>query len=76
MVRYTDTVKYAPVLAKEGIKHEVGSRGMRSELLVVNPALTVDGNTLQLVSIMDDASDSIPPARHSLSRCIEGTQER
>jgi len=29
--------KYLPILAKEGIKHEVGGRGMRGGLLVEDP---------------------------------------
>ena len=47
-------VKYIPILAKEGIKHEVGGRGMRGGLLLVDPVDEDDLNTLQ--SLADTAS--------------------
>ena len=50
----TNAVKYIPILAKEGIKHEVGGRGMRGGLLLVDPVDEDDLNTLQ--SLADTAS--------------------
>ncbi len=32
-----NSVRYVPILAKVGTKHEVGGRGMRGGLLVVDP---------------------------------------
>ena len=43
-----NTVKYIPILAKEGIKHEVGGRGMRGGLLVRDPD-EEETNTLELL---------------------------
>jgi len=59
-VRSNVATKYVPILAKEGIKHEVGGRGMRGGLLVVDPT-DVDGmNTLQLIVNLGNPSDPIP----------------
>jgi len=59
-------VKYVPILAKEGIKHEVGGRGMRGGLLVVDPTDKDDWNTLQLLVTMGNPSDPIPHDTASL----------
>ena len=53
-------VKYIPILAKEGIKHEVGGRGMRGGLLLVDPGDEDDLNTLQSLANMGISSDPIP----------------
>ena len=45
----TDSIKYLHILAKEGVKHEVGGRGMRGGLLVTDPQDEDDCNTLQLI---------------------------
>ena len=44
-----DSLKYLPLLAKEGKLHEVGGRGMRCGLLVADP-LGIQLNTLQLLA--------------------------
>ena len=44
-----DAVKYIPILAKEGIKHEIGGRGMRGGLLVADPEDDFGKNSLQLI---------------------------
>jgi len=44
-----DSLKYLPILAKEGKHHEVGGRGMRGGLLVADP-LGVQWNSLQLLA--------------------------
>jgi len=45
-------IKFIPVLAKEGIKHEVGGRGMRGGLLVVDSITAANLNALQLLAGM------------------------
>ena len=55
-----DAVKHIPVLAKEGIKHEVGGRGMRGGLLLADPTMTDNWNTLQLTVRSGISSDPIP----------------
>jgi hypothetical protein len=57
-----DSIKYLPILAKEGIKHNVGGRDKRGGLLAANPRDDVNWSTLQLlVDIeVDDASYAIP----------------
>ena len=52
--------KYIPVLANEGIKHEVGGRGMRGGLLGTDPRDAQDRNTLQLIVNLGNSSDPIP----------------
>jgi hypothetical protein len=47
-VRRAHSVKYLPILAKEGIKHNVGGDGMRGGLLVVRPNL--HWNPLQVLA--------------------------
>jgi len=55
------SVKYVPILAKEGTRHNVGGRGMRGGLLVEFPELVGDiSNTLQLISHAGYPSDPIP----------------
>ena len=56
-VWYGDAVKYVPILAKEGIKLEIGGRGMRSGLLVVDPTDEDELNTLQLIVNTSDGED-------------------
>jgi hypothetical protein len=51
---YIDSIKYLPILALEGIKHNVGGIDKRGGLLVVNPGLGLglgdyNPNTLQLL---------------------------
>jgi len=53
------TLKYVPILAKEGIKHEVGGRGMRGGLLVEDPTAKQNSITLQLIVNMSNPSDPI-----------------
>ena len=53
-------VKYIPILAKVGIKDEVGGRGMRGGLLVADPVHDDDLNTLQLLANVGISSNPIP----------------
>ena len=46
-----DAVKYIPILAKVGIKHEVGGRGMRGGLLVPDPTDTDAKSPLQCLAV-------------------------
>lgn len=56
-----DALKYIPILAKEGIKYNVGGRGMRGGLLAADPTREVGWNTLQeLLVNTDNSSDPIP----------------
>jgi len=72
--RNSAATKYVPILAKEGIKHEVGGRGMRGGLLHADPRDSTDHcNTLQMLSSvanMGDADDPIPDdtARHEVMK--------
>ena len=51
-------IKYIPILAKEGIKNNVGGRGMRGGLLLDDPGN--DGrNLLECLASMHDDEDSI-----------------
>ena len=45
-----DSVRYVPLLAKEGVEHNVGGKDGRGGLLVVDPRMGV--NTLQLIVSM------------------------
>ena len=59
-VRNIDTIKYLPILAKKGIKLEVGGKGMRGGLLVEDPIDDCPSrNTLQLIAHLGDPSDPI-----------------
>jgi hypothetical protein len=51
-------IKYIPILAKEGNKHNVGGTGMRGGLLVSDP-VNDDGNLLECLASMHDDEDSI-----------------
>jgi len=53
------TLKYVPILAKEGIKHEVGGRGMCGGLLVVD-RMNSNQNSLQFLARLGNSSDQIP----------------
>ena len=55
----TDSVKYIPVLAKEGIKHEIGGRGERGKLLVPD-STEANLNALQLIVDIYEYDDPIP----------------
>ena len=59
-VWHSDSTKYVPILAKEGIKHEVGGRGMRGGLLAVDPISHNGKNTLQVLASSGISSDPIP----------------
>jgi hypothetical protein len=51
----THRIKYLPILAKEGIKHNVGGIDKRGGLLVTDPSVDDNWNTLELlVNITDD----------------------
>ena len=52
--------KYIPILAKEGIKHNVGGDLMRGGLLVVDPEDTQNMNTLQVLASLGDPDDPMP----------------
>ena len=55
------SVKYIPILAKEGTRHNVGGRGMRGGLLVEYQGIYKSHTTLQLLTSMGgDLSDPIP----------------
>ena len=55
-----DTVKYIHILAKEGLKHEVGGRGTRGGLLVPDPEDEHIRNTLQLIVSKGRPGNPIP----------------
>ena len=55
----SNTLKYIPILAKEGIEHEVGGRGMRGGLLAVDPSDKKNRNTLQLIAGMGNTNNTI-----------------
>jgi hypothetical protein len=59
---YTNSIKYLPILAKEGIKHNVGGIDKRGGLLVTDPSVSHEDNwnTLQLLVNIGDDSDVIP----------------
>jgi hypothetical protein len=58
----TDSIKYLPILAKEGIKHNVGGIDKRGGLLAVVPSGNDHNywNTLQLLASAPDPSNVIP----------------
>jgi hypothetical protein len=57
-VRRTHSVKYLPILAKEGIKHNVGGDGMRGGLLVLYPnGAGKIQNTLQVLASIKNRKD-------------------
>jgi len=55
-----NSVKYIPILAKVGIDHNAGGRGMRGGLLVTDPTAKHNRNTLQHLAHLGNASDPIP----------------
>jgi hypothetical protein len=62
-VWYMDALKYIPILAKEGIEHNVGDRGMRGGLLAEDPEDRDNYcNSLELIAAtdMDDPSNPMP----------------
>jgi hypothetical protein len=61
-VWYTNSIKYLPILAKEGIKHNVGGIDKRGGLLVTDPSDPNDHNpnTLHVLVNIGDDSDVIP----------------
>ena len=59
-VRHPNACKYLPILAKEGIKHEIGGSGMRGGLLVVDPKATNNMTTLQSIVNLGNLFDPIP----------------
>ena len=54
---FVDSVCYAPLLAKEGVKHKVGGDGKRGGFLVVDP-INKEGCTLQLVVLVKGLNDN------------------
>jgi len=70
-----DSVKYVPVLAKEGITHEIGGRGMRGGLLVTDPRVEDDWNTLQSIVNLRTKEDPIPDDTASLEAIKELRKE-
>jgi hypothetical protein len=54
------SIKYLPILAKEGIKHNVGGRVKRGGLLVADPWFDHNQNTLQLLVNIGSTSNAIP----------------
>jgi len=57
---HTDSIKYIPILAKEGIKHNVGGIDKRGGLLVADPRSDYKWNTLQLLVRVLDPLNVIP----------------
>jgi len=56
------SVKYIPILAKEGIRHNVGGRGMRGGLFVDDPEYCDNWNILELlVNDKHHDDDSLTP---------------
>jgi hypothetical protein len=66
-----ESVKYVPILAQFGIKHDIGGRGMRGGLLVVDPSDEDNWNTLQLHTRLGNSSDPIPYDTASLDAMKE-----
>ena len=60
MVWYMDALKYISILAKEGIKYNVGGRGMRGGLLLRDSRVTENPTTLQSIACSGNRSDPIP----------------
>eukprot|EP00979_Chaetoceros_neogracilis_P016951 scaffold10164_cov259-Chaetoceros_neogracile.AAC.4 len=56
----TNSIKYLPILAKEGIKHNVGGIDKRGGLLVADPRSDHKWNTLQLLVSAADLTNVIP----------------
>eukprot|EP00979_Chaetoceros_neogracilis_P013203 scaffold3725_cov203-Chaetoceros_neogracile.AAC.2 len=57
-VRRTHSVKYLPILAKEGIKHNVGGNGMRGGLLLLRPNKAGQNrNTLQVLANIKNSTN-------------------
>jgi len=54
------SIKYLPILAKEGIKHDVGGRDKRGGLLVAAPRADHNRDTLQSLVSNFNASNVIP----------------
>jgi hypothetical protein len=59
-VGYIDSIKYLPILAKEGIKHNVGGIDNRGGLLAANPRDDDNWSTLQLLVSAVDPTNVIP----------------
>jgi hypothetical protein len=55
-----DSIKYLPLLAKEGIKHNVGGEDKRGGLLAADPSDDDNWNTLELFVRIADHSNAIP----------------
>eukprot|EP00979_Chaetoceros_neogracilis_P000181 scaffold56_cov195-Chaetoceros_neogracile.AAC.4 len=55
-----DSIKYLPLLAKEGIKHNVGGEDKRGGLLAADPSDGDDWNTLQVLVNSSSPSNAIP----------------
>eukprot|EP00979_Chaetoceros_neogracilis_P000812 scaffold173_cov205-Chaetoceros_neogracile.AAC.5 len=53
-------IKYLPILAKEGIKHNVGGIDKRGGLLAADPRANDNRNTLQLLVSISNTSKVIP----------------
>eukprot|EP00979_Chaetoceros_neogracilis_P010714 scaffold2563_cov201-Chaetoceros_neogracile.AAC.4 len=59
-VWHVNSIKYLPILAKEGIKHNVGGIDKRGGLLVADPSRNdYNYNTLQLLVSVSDPSNAI-----------------
>ncbi|GFH49900.1 hypothetical protein CTEN210_06376 [Chaetoceros tenuissimus] len=65
--------KYVPVLAKEGIKHNVGGEDARGGLLLTDPSIDHGCNILQLLStnVDDDDDDYVCVDSNRLNVMIE-----
>lgn len=70
-VRNSNAVKYLPILAKEGTKHEVGGIGMRGGLLVEHPASEYKLKSLQSLASLGIPSNPIP----SDTACLDALKE-
>jgi len=57
---YTRSIKYLPILAKEGIKRNVGGRVKRGGLLAVDPRADRNRNTLESLVSINNPSNAIP----------------
>ena len=54
------SAKYIPILAKEGIKHNVGGDRMHGGLLVGDPKVTLNWNTLEALVNIGRPGNPIP----------------
>jgi hypothetical protein len=65
------SVEYIPLLAKEGITHQVGGHDNRGGLLVEDPRASVRWNVLQLLANMERGTNPVPNDTAGLKTMME-----